>query len=154
MDLSIPANKKDISHIRHFARTLMRANKDSGMQIRDCEKQLPGQTLFFTVGWALLNYTILVSRGGIHTGAPWRRLRQSPPGLLQCDTKMLDSPASIAGTIQQNQFSSVHANKASYKKQFHLFQSGNEHSYCQGKGKSFSQLLLLLSPSHNLFCKY
>lgn len=30
----IPANKKDISHIRHFADTLMRANKGSAVQIR------------------------------------------------------------------------------------------------------------------------
>lgn len=46
MDLSIPANKKDISHIRHFADVLMRANKASQMQIRACRKAAPRTDAF------------------------------------------------------------------------------------------------------------
>lgn len=37
----IPANKKDISYIRHFTDTLMRANKGCPMQIRECRKAAP-----------------------------------------------------------------------------------------------------------------
>lgn len=37
----IPANKKDILHIRHFADTLMRANKGSAMQITGRRKVAP-----------------------------------------------------------------------------------------------------------------
>lgn len=37
----VPANKKDILHIRRFADTLMRANKGSAMQIRGRRKAAP-----------------------------------------------------------------------------------------------------------------
>lgn len=48
MALPIPANNEDISHIRHFADTLMRANKGSVMQMRGCREAA------LRVGFAML----------------------------------------------------------------------------------------------------